>query len=64
MSQQVGRAERLAVIREQLVSTANLLGNDAVLHWGLSQAQIRIAIEHIRLAIAEIDADQANSVQD
>jgi hypothetical protein len=63
MSQQVGRAERLAVARAQLVQAANLLGTDAALHWGLSEAQIRIAIEHIKRAISEIDADPTDDVR-
>jgi hypothetical protein len=63
MSQQVGRAERLAVARAQLVQAANLLSTDTALDWGLSEAQIRIAIEHIKRAIAEIDTDQTDDVR-
>lgn len=56
MGQMIERTERLAMAREQLVQVVNYLGSDAVLHWGLSEVQIRIAVEHLKLAIAEMDA--------
>jgi ribosome maturation protein Sdo1 len=63
MYQQGERAEKLATAREQLVQVVNRLSVGVVQNWGLSDDQVRIAIEHLKLAIAEIDAAPRDEAQ-
>jgi hypothetical protein len=64
MGQELERAKQLERAREQLVKAAELLSNNAVLHWGFSDTQVLMAVEHLKLAIAEIDAALKGDVPD
>jgi hypothetical protein len=63
MSQQGERTQKLATAREQLVQVVNHLNAGVVQNSGLSDDQVRIAIEHLKLAIAEIDAAPRDEAQ-